>query len=551
MKRILLLLIIATIFLCPSHSQVTIGSDEKPNTGALLDLKENGAGSSERGLGLPRVKLSKIDQLFPMFGEVGDVTNDYDTKKATMDLEHLALVVYNVHTDLEEGLCPGLYVWQGDVWVRLPEPCKPPLRLENSPNSYIVSPGSSVEIPCGKPYLVAQERSDLPQINLTDKVSFELLWQDAQNLIDKVELVGDANGPYSKFKVTAKSGTGNALVALRMGANGNSSDPIVWSWHIWVTDYDPNTNSNGNAYPHNNGEKDYVFMDRNLGAVSTSTSGNDTGGLTYQWGRKDPFSGAASFSPEVGPRELYSIDNVALTEWNENASPGGASGTGIKHVLASAADPSATNNLAFSVKSPTTFLYGVYDDASKPVDWHNISDANQTGDNELWGASGAKSAFDPCPEGWRVPAYGTSKSPWVHFEGVDDPWGWGDPTPSPYVKDDLSRHGANFIESAANNVTKLGFYPYINYRRSREILIAGEVGSTAEYAVGGAFSDSNWIDDNGREALLWTANANGANANAKGFSLSRDYSGLSGNEVSPQAVNSSRATGASVRCVKE
>lgn len=180
MKRILLLLIIATIFLCPSHSQVTIGSDEKPNTGALLDLKENGAGSSERGLGLPRVKLSKIDQLFPMFGEVGDVTNDYDTKKATMDLEHLALVVYNVHTDLEEGLCPGLYVWQGDVWVRLPEPCKPPLRLENSPNSYIVSPGSSVEIPCGKPYLVAQERSDLPQINLTDKVSFELLWQDAQ-----------------------------------------------------------------------------------------------------------------------------------------------------------------------------------------------------------------------------------------------------------------------------------------------------------------------------------------------------------------------------------
>lgn len=61
-------ILVLTCFLTISPKvigQVTIGSSETPNLGALLDLKEKSNVNGEtanRGLGMPRVELEKKNQ---------------------------------------------------------------------------------------------------------------------------------------------------------------------------------------------------------------------------------------------------------------------------------------------------------------------------------------------------------------------------------------------------------------------------------------------------------------------------------------------------------
>ncbi len=111
-----------------TQAQVTIGLGEKAAPGSLLQLKSvpnitNGDSNSDKGLLLPRVELSKKNQLFPMFGSSGNITEDYDTEKDEQDIVHTGLVVYNMTDDPEEDLCPGVHFWSGDEWLRLPRPC--------------------------------------------------------------------------------------------------------------------------------------------------------------------------------------------------------------------------------------------------------------------------------------------------------------------------------------------------------------------------------------------------------------------------------------------
>lgn len=77
---------------------------------------------------------------------------------------------------------------------------------------------------------------------------------------------------------------GNAVIAVK-GADG----VILWSWHIWVTDYDPDRSRQTYA----SGVK---VMDRNLGALSATPGDVRALGLYYQLGRKDPFRGASSIN---------------------------------------------------------------------------------------------------------------------------------------------------------------------------------------------------------------------------------------------------------------
>ncbi len=114
--------IFISILLLPSitKAQVTIGSNITPNTGALLDLKENANKdtNASKGLLLPRVMLEDIGNLYPMFTN-GDPLYT-DTEK---DL-HTGLIVYNLKDDPANGLCPGPYVWENSSWNRLLEPCE-------------------------------------------------------------------------------------------------------------------------------------------------------------------------------------------------------------------------------------------------------------------------------------------------------------------------------------------------------------------------------------------------------------------------------------------
>lgn len=125
-RRTSLFLMTIGLFLVSSiDAQVTIGSLEKPVTGSLLQLKNLDTDSkgvnSNKGLGLPRVMLSKKDALFPMFlidpaDPASGGESDYLQDKNNIDKKHTGLLVYNTIANYEEDLCLGLNYWNGSSW---------------------------------------------------------------------------------------------------------------------------------------------------------------------------------------------------------------------------------------------------------------------------------------------------------------------------------------------------------------------------------------------------------------------------------------------------
>ena len=172
-----------------------------------------------------------------------------------------------------------------------------------------------------------------------------ILWkQMAEGDVSDANLVKDSGtgtGTGFRFKVAAGT-SGNVVVGVK-----NSQGTILWSWHLWLTDYVPN--------------KSNVAMDRNLGALGTSFEEN--GRLYYQFGRKDPFPGS---------------------------NPGGFS----------AATTSQT--VAYSVMNPMVFVY------IKDNPWTTEERYNPTNENIVWQdpkvIGEGKSIFDPSPAGWKIPA---------------------------------------------------------------------------------------------------------------------------------------------------
>ncbi len=225
---------------------------------------------------------------------------------------------------------------------------------------------------------------------------------------------GDAGAnPFIRIKVT-NGMKGNALVAIRKTSDPTMGD-ILWSWHLWVTDYDPYIEMtpvagnyiyavpNGDIHRYagttwNTAEYGNAFiMDRNLGARIVIGQGHealDRIGLYYQGGRKDPFQ-------NTGTVTVIGADNTGQPP----------EGAGVKH------------NIPYSVHFPYIFISGSY--------WTSY----ETGGNIL-GASGAawndpkielhgidncesgKSIYDPCPYGWQVPASGV----WSDLRSVTTEW---------------------------------------------------------------------------------------------------------------------------------
>ena len=199
---------------------------------------------------------------------------------------------------------------------------------------------------------------------------------------------------------------GNVLVGVREIKDGKLLN-LLWSWHLWITDYDPDCYDYTKVpgvynYTVPGGEiqrfkgamwgeptdvdehiteaiyEDKFIMDRNLGArnnpINIPVVTDLTGGLHYQYGRKDPFPAAQihyanGFGTKGGPIIKNLTEALAMSE---------------------------------SVIAPTTFFkFGKYwcNDASPELSVWNDKYINQ-------GTTDKKSIFDPCPLGWRLPLTG-------------------------------------------------------------------------------------------------------------------------------------------------
>lgn len=189
---------------------------------------------------------------------------------------------------------------------------------------------------------------------------------------------------YIIFKTSDTFKEGNAVVAAK-----DADGVILWSWHIWFTDAPQAQRYNDVG----------TMMDRNLGAVSATPGDVGALGLLYQWGRKDPFMGSSSISSN-------SIAESTIN-WPSRVNSNSTNGT-----------------IAYATANPTTFI-GCN---SANSDWYYTG--SESTDNTRWTTSDkAKSIYDPCPAGWRVPdggkngiwskAFGTSSSFDCDFDEVN------------------------------------------------------------------------------------------------------------------------------------
>ena len=156
---------------------------------------------------------------------------------------------------------------------------------------------------------------------------------------------------YIYFRTPENFTEGNALIAIK-----NEEGNILWSWHIWITEKPKECVSNYKT----SGSEDAIFlMDRNLGATSSEIGDAGALGLLYQWGRKDPFLGVQNSS-------IKWPSSVKKTE--------------------------TTSTIRYVITHPTTYV-NTSGMANTP--WSNDSN------NAVWKSE--KTAYDPCPYGWRVP----------------------------------------------------------------------------------------------------------------------------------------------------
>ena len=199
--------------------------------------------------------------------------------------------------------------------------------------------------------------------------SVDVVWQSKSGLIQYTELrdgkvsfyVGADSDEEEKIK------EGNAVIGAY-----DAGGTMIWSWHIWAVNYDLDTAENQLAF---NG---YTMMNRNLGALANDNSTAEkilaSYGLYYQWGRKDPFIGPASYNAANG---------ASASMYN-----GGGSRVYMKTEVSSA----DAGTMDYAVRNPLTFIVGVSD---SEYDW--LWSAHSDG---LW--SDTKTVNDPCPYGWRV-----------------------------------------------------------------------------------------------------------------------------------------------------
>jgi len=393
-----------------------------------------------------------------------------------------------------------------------------------------------IDIPIRKAYamykLHLSETNDFPAGSIK---STSVVWATDQALISKVEII-DGSIENAKLRVTLNENkTGNAVIAFHLGSNGtwsngNNNDPVIWSWHIWtpqsvVQEY-PTFTTETVA---NNGIKDdpsgqfvnpvnsyygvplkTTFMDRDLGAqapfldqhyvaegyanfiYSPSFPNSESslrvqairssGGLHYQWGRKDPipvFYYPGGFYEHVSGGSTrdnfrkYSVfrqtgvsgTTITYGTINEASYIANYSKDYTTYSNGITASDSKYNKikkvLKYSVTNPSTFMYQPASSAAK--DW--LSDENGLA-GDRWGHATEKSPYDPCPEGWRIPDTMMNAIDGVNlFDGYlsytkgNTPWFYN----ASFIQSNKPVYGIDpsnfniFVNNEAYNVNKLNY----------------------------------------------------------------------------------------------
>lgn len=276
------------------------------------------------------------------------------------------------------------------------------------------------------------------------ETSAQIVWQDEQNLVSKVKYISDYyHTTYKKrdiggikFYIAPENiKQGNTVIAIK-----DSEGNVMWSWHIWVTNFDFQKTITVTTNIYGDRGRYYELMPVNLGwcsghddkvrifdehkwkvkiesgslsetveVVKSShvafTRGNN---LYYQWGRKDPFWGT---NVRWGNKDRWDGQGNSLQ------------GNPSRFFQDSDNTPPEEGTIIDEGQRKNTREY-LNELIKHPDIWHNpprnkvpgeqneFSTNNQTYSN-LWGWVGDspdasaknKTVYDPCPIGYLVPNY--------------------------------------------------------------------------------------------------------------------------------------------------
>ena len=328
------------------------------------------------------------------------------------------------------------------------------------------------------------------------------------SVIKKGSLAYDASTGYITFETTAATlpaDAGNAVIGLFSGTT------LLWSWHIWFTDYNPDVQYDAYKTAAAGHPNPLLMMKYNLGATDQSGALSNVAnaykhGFNYQWGRKDPFLGGVTETTNCTAGTQYYYNKAAgVADFVYN-------GTG--------------GSLALGYGNPMRFYIG----SAEPYDWQG-----STLKNDLWGnpgitwvgtstsfinsESGIKTCFDPCPPGWKVPPRGT----WNTIFATTVVTHSGSDTPN--VLGSFSM-GYNFYYTAVGSGPTT-FYPALGSQNSRST-------GTPMYGVGS--NGYYWCSSPASNSSYYAAAAGSMLLNAWVWPLRSVYD---------------RACGFGVRCAQE
>ncbi len=344
-------------------------------------------------------------------------------------------------------------------------------------------------------YLVTQKNMhytiDATHGGLFNPTSAKIIWQSKANLLKYVYLNNDKVSFFTNVDPDDETilFEGNALIGAY-----DSEGTLLWSWHIWVSDYNPETTALDYG--------EYQIMDRNLGALAnanaTESERTRSFGLYYQWGRKDPF---------IYPNTYRAASGNGAVMY---------SGSSSKPTIVAVASDEETGTIRYATENPLHFITNT---PTSQRDWL------VSVDNTLWSAD-EKTAYDPCPHGWRV-------APAAAFEGLTI-----ENTPS---ADDWDRYGWTLAKDGVSSL-------YI--AAGRRVYTDGKIQNIHDpQPISTIASRTTAYEAQPWEGLYWTADSRGdRTSSALYFWYNKKDPASSGLQ---NAVGYGRANGMQLRCVKE
>ena len=302
-------------------------------------------------------------------------------------------------------------------------------------NCYIINPGQTDDVRYRIPVKRVDEfwggkngYEDVPEYTLgTDNPwKVEILTTNFDNTDSKFAFtkftgtgcynVEASDMEYFEFAVKPNT-VGSVIVAIRRTDVGDDA-PILWSWHLWITDYAPDeayrksplqgqyayrvTGGFVHRYEGEIWNDEYArrfIMDRNLGALGNRhfpKDGIGDGSMYFQFGRKDPLFGTGS----------YGYHNLRFPS-GDAADVHGVPGT-----------------IVYSIQNPLTYLTTPSWDAWSSDNKYNPDKYDgtivwmdpKTSTRQYKTMAIEKSIFDPCPPGYCVPKAGI----WSDFRPQSD-----------------------------------------------------------------------------------------------------------------------------------